>query len=198
MKLLAKKPDKILSAASGHAKRGLTRLVATQSPTQARAQKFPQGRLQAGQVMLRCALGAGGVRHDKREGDHATPAGSFRLLSGFYRADRIPRGTTRLPMRKIHPWQGWCDDSSQAAYNRLVSLPYPASHEKLWREDRLYDIVVVLDYNLYPRRKHRGSAIFMHCRRDGFGPTEGCIALDPDDLRRLLPRLSRKAVLMVK
>jgi L,D-peptidoglycan transpeptidase YkuD (ErfK/YbiS/YcfS/YnhG family) len=93
---------------------------------------------------------------------------------------------------------GWCDDPASPAYNRLVKLPFSGSHEEMWRADGLYDLVIVLGYNLSPRRKHRGSAIFLHCARDGFPPTAGCIALRLGDLRRLLPRLSKKTVLIVR
>jgi L,D-peptidoglycan transpeptidase YkuD (ErfK/YbiS/YcfS/YnhG family) len=103
-----------------------------------------------------------------------------------------------LPIRPVRPSDGWCDDPSSAAYNRQVTLPIRAGHEKLWRADRLYDLVIVLDYNIHPRRKNLGSAIFLHCARPDFAPTEGCVALRPDDLRRLLPRLSKKVVLGIR
>jgi L,D-peptidoglycan transpeptidase YkuD (ErfK/YbiS/YcfS/YnhG family) len=154
--------------------------------------------MQAGTLSLRCALGLGGIVRDKREGDHATPAGEFRLLSGFFRADRLPRPAAPFAMRRIGARQGWCDDPAQALYNRPVVLPCGFSHERFWREDRLYDRLIVLDYNISPRRRNRGSAIFLHCCREGFQPTEGCIALDPADLRRLLPRLSRKTAIIVR
>jgi L,D-peptidoglycan transpeptidase YkuD (ErfK/YbiS/YcfS/YnhG family) len=147
---------------------------------------------------LRCALGRAGVSQAKREGDHATPSGTFRLLGVFFRRDRLPRPALLLPARELKPNEGWCDDPASALYNHLVTLPCRARHEKLWRADRLYDLVIVLDYNICPRRKYRGSAIFLHCARPDLAPTEGCIALRPDDLRRLLPRLSRQAVLIVK
>jgi L,D-peptidoglycan transpeptidase YkuD (ErfK/YbiS/YcfS/YnhG family) len=170
----------------------LSRLVATRLPGATRS----EGRLQAGQQALRCALGAAGVRRDKREGDHASPAGSWRLLSGFYRADKV---RARSPyLRPIRKTQAWCDDPASPLYNRPVVSPFSRSHEKLWRDDDLYDIVIILDYNISPRRKGRGSAIFLHCARPGFAPTEGCVALAYDDLRRLLPRLSRNAVLTIR
>jgi L,D-peptidoglycan transpeptidase YkuD (ErfK/YbiS/YcfS/YnhG family) len=143
-------------------------------------------------------LGRGGVRRDKREGDHASPAGSWRFLLGFYRADRRLARSPGLPMRPIRRDQGWCDDPESPLYNRLVAWPFDRSHENLWRDDDLYDLVIVLDYNIRPRRKQRGSAIFLHCARPGFAPTEGCVALQRDDLRRLLPRLSRKTVLTIR
>jgi L,D-peptidoglycan transpeptidase YkuD (ErfK/YbiS/YcfS/YnhG family) len=100
-------------------------------------------------------------------------------------------------LRPLRQSDGWCDDPTSALYNRLVALPCRPSHEKLWRADRHYDVLIVLDYNIQPRRKTRGSAIFLHCARPDLAPTEGCVALAPEDLRRLLPRLSRKTILTV-
>ncbi len=183
----------------------IARLVVTRVPGSDRA----AGRLQAGQLALRCAIGAAGVRRDKREGDHASPAGSWRLLSGFYRPEKALPKSLRLPMRPLRKNMGWCDDSASPLYNRLVETPFRPSHETMWRKDHLYDIVIVLDYNILPRRKQRGSAIFIHCAReefsahesfarDGLAPTEGCVALRYDDLRRLLPRLSTRTLLTIK
>ncbi|PNG26967.1 L,D-transpeptidase catalytic domain protein [Methylocella silvestris] len=174
-------------------KRLLGRLVATRLPG-----RTPAGRLQAADLSLPCAIGSAGVRHDKREGDHASPAGSWRLLYGFFRADRHAPRAPLLPMRAARRQDGWCDDPASALYNRRVATPFASSFETLWRDDRLYDIVIVLDYNIHPRRKGRGSAIFLHCARDGFAPTEGCIALRPQDFRRLLPRLSSQTILTIR
>ncbi|TPV97526.1 MAG: hypothetical protein USCAAHI_03052 [Beijerinckiaceae bacterium] len=198
MKRVAKKQTNSFAREKGEVKRGLSHLVTTRMPCQAEAQQVPLGRFHAGPLVFRCALGLAGIRHGKREGDHATPAGDFRLLAGFFRADRVSRKAWPWPMRLIRPSDGWCDDPRCAAYNRRVTLPCRASHEKLWRTDRLYDLVVVLDYNIHPCRKNRGSAIFLHCARPGFAPTEGCVALRPDDLRRLLPRLAKKVVLTIR
>ncbi|MGH6842906.1 MAG: L,D-transpeptidase family protein [Methylocella sp.] len=167
-------------------------------PRVSQAHEFSLGRFRAGSVVARCAIGRAGIRQDKREGDRATPSGAFRFLGGFFRGDRISREAWALPMRLASPSDGWCDDPESALYNRRVALPCRASHEKLWRADCLYDLVIVLEYNIHPRRKNRGSAIFLHCAGPGFAPTEGCIALSLDDLRRLLPRLARKAVLTVR
>jgi L,D-peptidoglycan transpeptidase YkuD (ErfK/YbiS/YcfS/YnhG family) len=198
MKLVAKKPAKSFARGPGEVKRGLSRLGATRMPRQAQAQEIPLGRFHAGPVVVRCAIGRGGIRQDKREGDRSTPGGAFRLLGGFFRQDRVLRKAWISPMRPVRPSDGWCDDPESALYNRRVVLPCRASHEKLWRADRLYDLVIILDYNIHPRRKNRGSAIFLHCARPDFAPTGGCIALRLDDLRRLLPRLARKAVLTVR
>lgn len=134
----------------------------------------------------------------KREGDHASPIGCFRLLFGYYRPDRQARPRAGLRLHPLGPKLGWCDDPASPAYNRLVATPCRWSHERLWRDDRLYDVVIVLDYNYRRRRKGRGSAIFLHCAHPDLAPTEGCIALRAADLRRLLPRLAPHVVLTVR
>jgi L,D-peptidoglycan transpeptidase YkuD (ErfK/YbiS/YcfS/YnhG family) len=135
-----------------------------------------------------CALGRSGIRLDKREGDGATPAGRFRLLGVLYRPDRGPRPVTGLPVAAIRPDSGWCDDPADRRYNRPVRLPYPAGHERLWRDDRLYDLVVVIDHNFAPPVKGRGSAVFLHLAAPGFGPTAGCVAMAEPTMRKLLAR----------
>ena len=179
MRRVAKKLNNSFARRQAGVKHGLSRLVVTSVAGQAQAQQRGTGRLHAGPLVLRCALGPAGVTHAKREGDHATPAGEFRLLGGFFRADQVLRNAWPSPMRPIRPNDGWCDDPGSAAYNRHVTLPSAWGHEKLWRADRLYDLVIVLDYNIRPCRKHRGSAIFLHCARPDFAPTEGCVALRP-------------------
>lgn len=141
----------------------------------------------------RCALGRSGIARQKIEGDGATPAGNFPLRRIYYRADRLPRPDTRLPVAAIAPDDAWCDDPENAAYNRPVKLPYPARHERLWREDGLYDLVVVIGYNDDPAIPGAGSAIFIHIAKPGFAPTEGCVALAPADLLEILRFLSPKA-----
>lgn len=145
-----------------------------------------RGRLVAGSLVLPCALGRGGTTHDKREGDGATPVGHFRMLQAFYRPDRLRRPRTLLPLAPIGPRDGWCDDPRDRNYNRPVRLPYPGRHERMRREDGLYDVVVDLAWNRGPIRKGRGSAIFLHCARPGFAPTEGCVAVEPRMSGRLL------------
>ncbi len=157
----------------------------------------PRGYLRLGQMVVPCALGKAGRRAIKREGDGATPMGRFRLLGVLYRPDKVGRPATRLPIRAIRPSWGWCDDSSDRNYNREVTLPYPASHERLWRDDGLYDLVVVLDYNVSVRKRRAGSAIFMHVARPRYLPTEGCVALAAVDLARLLARLRPGATITI-
>jgi L,D-peptidoglycan transpeptidase YkuD (ErfK/YbiS/YcfS/YnhG family) len=148
-------------------------------------------------MRMPCALGRGGIRQRKREGDGGTPAGRWRLVRVLYRPDRRMRPSTGLPVRTIRANDGWCDAPGDRNYNRAVRLPYPASHENMARDDGLYDLVVVLDHNMRPRRRGAGSAIFMHVARPGYLPTEGCIALKAADLERLLARLGRVARIVV-
>lgn len=149
------------------------------------------GTLSMGPIRVPCALGRSGMVAQKREGDGATPLGRYRLLCGLWRADRLPRPVTQLPFRPIRPTDGWCDAPDHANYNRPVTLPCAVSHERLWRKDHLYDIVIVLNQNIAPRRPGGGSAIFFHIAAPAFTPTEGCVAIDQAHMNRLLPLLSR-------
>lgn len=137
-----------------------------------------------------CAVcGKGGVRADKREGDGASPAGTFPLLYAYYRPDRVTAPRSGLKLTPLRPEDGWVDDPKDPNYNRPVKLPYAASHEGLWRTDGLYDIVVVIGYNTDPVVLGAGSAIFLHVARPDMAPTEGCIAVEQRPLLRLLPLL---------
>jgi L,D-peptidoglycan transpeptidase YkuD (ErfK/YbiS/YcfS/YnhG family) len=137
------------------------------------------GRFDLGGRKVRCALGKGGVieAEDKREGDGCTPLGLWPMRKVLYRADRGPKPATKLPVTAIARSDGWCDQPDDPNYNRPVRLPYRASAETMWREDELYDLVVVLGYNDSPVRPGRGSAIFLHCARPRFTPTAGCVAI---------------------
>ena len=156
-----------------------------------------RGWLDLGWMRLPCALGRAGTRCRKHEGDGATPIGAWSLGMVLWRADRGRRPVTGLPVCRIRRRDGWCDAPFDRNYNRAVRHPYPASAERLWRDDCLYDVVVVLDYNWRPRIQGRGSAIFVHVARSGLAPTEGCIALAERDLRRLLLRVAPGARLVI-
>ncbi len=160
-----------------------------------------RGIVLAGGRCLPCALGRGGIKALKREGDGATPLGVFEMRGVFFRRDRVqpPRGGLRG--REIKPRDGWCDSPGDRNYNRPVRHPYPASAERMWRDDGLYDLVGVIGYNDLPRVRGRGSAIFLHVangsRQRGFKPTEGCVALERCDVAWLMSRLSRRSRLVV-
>jgi len=138
---------------------------------------------------LPVALGRAGIRANKFEGDGATPRGVFRLVRLWWRADRMKRPMTCLPVRAIRSDDGWCEDAQDRRYNRAVRLAPDAPGDRLMREDHLYDLVVELDHNTRPRIKNRGSAVFIHIARPGFAPTAGCVALRASDLKRLLASL---------
>jgi L,D-peptidoglycan transpeptidase YkuD (ErfK/YbiS/YcfS/YnhG family) len=145
----------------------------------------------------RAAVGRAGVSAHKQEGDGATPAGSFPLVSAFYRADRMPAPRTGLPLRALSPADGWVDDPPDRNYNRLVSLPYPAHAEPMWLDDAVYDLLVVIGYNMTPVVPGAGSAIFLHVARPDFSPTAGCIAIEKNALVRLMPRLGPASAITI-
>ena len=152
-------------------------------------QVYSCGLLVVGDRVIRCTIGHGGVRGDKREGDGGTPIGQFALREVLYREDRVRRPTTHLPVSIIGPDEGWCDDPSEKEYNRRIVLPHSGRHETLYRPDFLYDIVVPLGYNDDPPIAGKGSAIFMHIARDDYSTTEGCIAVARADLLTILTRV---------
>lgn len=156
-----------------------------------------RGHVEIGHLRLRCALGRGGRRVIKREGDGATPIGAWPLREVRYRADHVIRPLTPLRVQPLREHDGWCDAPADRNYNRAVRHPYLASAEHLWRGDRIYDLVLVLGYNDTPRRRGRGSAIFLHLARENYTPTEGCIALSPRDARLLLARVRTTSRLTV-
>jgi L,D-peptidoglycan transpeptidase YkuD (ErfK/YbiS/YcfS/YnhG family) len=141
-----------------------------------------------------CALGRSGIvpAEAKREGDGGTPRGVFPLRQAFFRADRLPHLRSGLPLRPLNPDRsdGWCDGPGDPSYNRYVRLPHLASAERLWRDDHLYDIIVVVGWNDAPPVPGRGSAIFFHVARDNYGPTSGCVAIARDALAAVVASLS--------
>ncbi len=156
-----------------------------------------RGVLEAGPVKIPCSIGRSGRKALKREGDGATPRGSWRLVSVYYRADRLGRPRCGLPVRALRTNDGWCDAPGDRNYNRFVRHPYPASAERLWREDGLYDLIVVLNNNQVPRVRGLGSAVFLHCTGEGFKPTAGCVAISRRALHRLLCRVGPRTRLVI-
>lgn len=140
----------------------------------------------------RCVIGKTGftAADAKREGDLKTPVGSYLLREVWYRPDKVARPHTQLPVRTIQKDDGWCDDPKHPHYNRHVKLPFEASHEKLWRDDDCYDLIVPIGYNDARPAPGHGSAIFLHIAKPGYTGTEGCVALAKDDLAGILPLLT--------
>lgn len=157
-----------------------------------------RARLRYGGHEFDCALGKAGITAAKREGDHATPAGRFPLRKLYYRPDKFNSPPEcRLPVEEMDPLDGWCDAPDHTLYNQYVRLPFSASHEQLWRTDDVYDMLVVLGYNDDPVIPGAGSCIFMHVAREGYVPTEGCVALQKDDLLLLLAALEERTAIHI-
>lgn len=158
-----------------------------------------RGRLTVGGISYPCVLGRSGVATTKREGDGVTPRGLLPLRGLFQRLDRAPRIACALPFRAIRPQDAWCDDAGDRRYNRLIQRPpEDNAEERLARGDRLYDVIVPLGWNDAPVVRGRGSAIFWHVCRENGAPTAGCVAVTPEVFRKVLPRLSRHAVMVVE
>jgi L,D-peptidoglycan transpeptidase YkuD (ErfK/YbiS/YcfS/YnhG family) len=159
---------------------------------------YQAGRLTWPGGSARAVCGRGGVRPDKREGDGATPEGIYPLVSAYYRPDRIAAPATGLALTALCPEHGWVDDPADILYNCPVSLPCGASHERMWREDGLYDLVVVIGYNTDPPVPGLGSAIFLHVAGPDFAPTEGCVAVERDVLAELLALLGPSSTITIR
>lgn len=164
--------------------------------------RHPNGIIHHGLLSFRdktipCYLGRSGITSQKREGDGATPTGDFRILYGFYRHDRIKMQASQLVINPIGSKDGWCDAPNNSNYNSFVTLPFKQSHEIMMREDRLYDVCLVLDYNIDPKARGLGSAIFFHQTSIEQKPTEGCVAIDPHHMRLLLPMLSDQTRMII-
>ena len=149
------------------------------------------GFIRMGTLTLPCAIGRSGVLTRKREGDGGTPRAQLRAVAIYFRPDHFRHHRFALPTKAITRDMGWCDDPRSPRYNRAIPLPSSSSHEKLWRDDSLYDIVVETDWNRRPAISGRGSAIFIHLARPGFKPTEGCIAFDRKGMKLFLSRLDK-------
>jgi L,D-peptidoglycan transpeptidase YkuD (ErfK/YbiS/YcfS/YnhG family) len=144
------------------------------------------------------ALGRGGIRANKREGDGGTPKGTFRPRQLWWRADRHPRPRTFLPVRAIGPEDAWCEDPTSRHYNRPIRLDHGRAGDRLMRDDHLYDFIVEIDHNTQPRIANRGSAVFLHLARENFAPTAGCISMTKPAMLRLLARLGPETKIVIE
>jgi len=150
-----------------------------------------------GNHIVPCTWGHGGISSSKREGDGATPVGTFPFRRVFFRSDRMEMPETCLPIQAIRLQDGWCDDINDELYNQYVLLPYGGHHEKLWRKDHVYDLILVVGHNDDPILPGKGSAIFVHLMRPEMTPTEGCVALNSQDLLRVIKEGTEKSSLVV-
>jgi L,D-peptidoglycan transpeptidase YkuD (ErfK/YbiS/YcfS/YnhG family) len=156
-----------------------------------------RGWLTAGGQTIKVALGRGGIRANKREGDGSTPQGTFHPLRLWWRADRHPRPRAFLPLRAIAPEDAWCEDVSSRHYNRPLRLAARAGGDRLTRDDHLYDFIIEIDHNTRPRIAGRGSAVFLHLARTDFSPTAGCVSMTKAAMLRLLERLGPETKIVI-
>jgi len=156
-----------------------------------------RGVLTAGSLAFPVALGRGGIRANKREGDGGTPRGVFHPTKLWWRADRHPRPRTFLPVHAIRPEDAWCEDPSDRHYNQPIRLTREATGDRLTRQDHLYDFIIEIDHNARPRVAGRGSAVFLHLARENFGPTAGCVSMTPSAMLHLLRRLGPRTRIVI-
>jgi L,D-peptidoglycan transpeptidase YkuD (ErfK/YbiS/YcfS/YnhG family) len=155
------------------------------------------GYLKYKNLKFRCALGKGGVKKKTMEGDNITPKGIFKIIKIYYRPDKIKKIKTLIKKIKIKKNMGWCDDPNSRFYNKLINLPTKYSHEKLYRDDSLYDLIVVLSYNTNPIIKNKGSAIFMHIGKNSYKKTKGCIALKKEHLIKIISKIKKNTKIKI-
>ena len=148
------------------------------------------------EFIFQCSIGKNGTKANKIEGDKATPKGIFLLKEVYYRADRIKNLKTKLNLKKIYPNMGWCDDPLSKNYNSLIKIKNNVHHEKMFRRDHKYDVVIVLDYNLKKPIPYKGSAIFIHLTKN-YKSTNGCISLSKKDLLILLKLIGKKTSIKI-
>tara|TARA_B100000965_G_C19564516_1_gene746159 strand:+ start:458 stop:949 length:492 start_codon:yes stop_codon:yes gene_type:complete len=146
---------------------------------------------------IKCAIGKRGISRKKREGDGCTPKGTFKFKYLFYRKDRIPKIRSHLKKNVIKNNMGWCDDPRSVYYNKLIKFPFVHSAEKLYKKESIYDVVLIINYNLKPIIKNRGSAIFLHIAKKNYTSTKGCIAVSKKDMKILLKFIDKKTKLII-
>ena len=146
---------------------------------------------------VKCAIGKRGIKKKRKEGDLITPKGKFKIKYILYRKDRIPNLQSKLKKIKIQKNMGWCDDPRSSFYNKLIKYPFSFNAEKLFRKDNIYDIILVLSFNLDPIKKDMGSAIFIHIAKKNYSDTLGCVAVSKKHLKEICKIVSKKSVVNI-
>ena len=146
---------------------------------------------------LKCSIGKSGITNAKKEGDFATPKGVYKLGSLYYRKDRNKSLKSKLKKRVIKKNMGWCDDSKCKKYNQEIYYPFKYGAEKLYRKDKIYDILINIKYNHSPIIKGKGSAIFLHLTNTDYKPTSGCIAIVKKDFLKILPLINKNTKILI-
>ena len=155
------------------------------------------GYLKYKKLKFRCALGKAGVKEKIIEGDNITPKGIFKIIKIYYRSDKIEEIKTLIKKIKIRKNMGWCDDPESRSYNQQIKLPTKYSHEKLYRNDNLYDLIAVINYNIDPIIKKKGSAIFLHIAKNSYQETKGCIALKKKHLIKIISKIKKNTKIKI-
>ena len=146
---------------------------------------------------IKCAIGKRGITSKKKEGDNKTPMGSFTFISIFYRKDRISKIKSKLKKNSIKKNMGWCDDISSKHYNKMIKFPFDLSAEKLWLKNNVYDVIIVINYNLKPIIKNKGSAIFLHIAKKNYAHTRGCVAITKKNMILLASKINNKTKITI-
>ncbi len=155
------------------------------------------GYLKYKDLKFKCALGKSGVGKKKIEGDNITPQGTYRVVKIYYRKDRIKKIPSKFKLIKIKKNMGWCDDPKSNQYNQLINLPSNFNHEKFYRKDSIYDLILVLNYNMNPIVKNKGSGIFIHVSKRNYKKTAGCIALKKTHLIQLVKKIKKETKIII-
>ena len=148
-------------------------------------------------LKFKCALGKAGIGKKKLEGDQITPKGTYKIVKIYFRKDRLKKISSKFKLIEIKKNMGWCDDPKSKKYNQLIKLPSKYSHENLYRENSIYDLILVLNYNMNPIIKNKGSAIFIHIANKKFKNTEGCIAIEKKNLVRLVKIINKRTQVII-
>ena len=156
------------------------------------------GHLTYKNLKFKCTLGKAGINVKKKEGDNITPLGTYKISKVYYRKDRIKKLFSKYKLIEIKKSMAWCDDSESKNYNKLIKLPSKFSHEKFFRKDKIYDLIIPLNYNTKNIKKNKGSAIFIHVANKKFSPTKGCIALKKEDLICLIKNIKNNKIKILK
>jgi len=155
------------------------------------------GHLKYKGLKFRCALGKHGINKKKKEGDQVTPKGTYKIVNIYYRKDRIKKISSKLKLIKIKKNMGWCDEPDNKNYNQLIKIPSKYSYERLFRNENIYDLIIVLNYNMNPVIKNKGSAIFIHIAKKRFQPTKGCIAISKKNLLYLIKNITKNTKIKI-
>ena len=155
------------------------------------------GYLKYKKLKFKCSLGKAGIGKKRKEGDNITPKGIHKVVAIYYRSDRIKKINSKFKLIKIKKNIGWCDDPKSKKYNQLIKLPNKYRHEKLYRTDNIYDLIIALNYNMKPIMKNKGSAIFIHIANKNYKSTAGCIGLKKTHLINLVKKIRKNTTVLI-